>query len=53
MTAHHTTSKRCELVGFRSGSVLPGTPIPLSVDVACHTAAGTPSDSKFVVQFTR
>ena len=53
MTAHHTTSKRCELVGFRSGIVALGAPIPLYVDVACHTAAGTPSDSKFVVQFTR
>jgi hypothetical protein len=53
VTAHHTTSKRCELVGYRSGYVPVGTPIPLHVDVACHTAAGTPSDSKFVVQFTR
>ena len=53
VTAHHTTSKRCELVGFHSGIVAFGSPIPLYVDVACHTAAGTPSDSRFVVQFTR
>ena len=53
VTAHHTTSKRCELVGFHSGIVALGSPIPLYVDVACHTAAGTPSDSKFVVQFSR
>ncbi len=53
VTAHHTTSKRCELVGYRSGFVAQPSPTPLYVDVACHTAAGTPSDSKFVVQFTR
>ena len=53
VTAHHTTSKRCELVGYRSGAVLPTVPIPLYVDVACHSAAGTPSDSKFVVQYSR
>ena len=40
VTAHHTTSKRCELVGFHNGIVAPGSPIPLYVDVACHTAAG-------------
>lgn len=52
-TAEHTTSKRCEAVGWSSGFVAPGQPIPLSVDVACHTAAGTASDARFVLQFTR
>jgi hypothetical protein len=53
VTSHHTTSKRCELAGYRSAFTPPPSPIALYVDVACHTAAGTPSDSKFVVQFTR
>jgi hypothetical protein len=53
VTAHHTTSKRCELVGSRSGFALPGNPIPLYIDIACSTAAGTPADSRFVAQYTR
>jgi hypothetical protein len=53
VTAHHTTSKRCELIGYRSGVVPGGAPIPLLIDIQCSTAAGTPSDSKFVVQYTR
>lgn len=52
-TAEHTTSKRCEVVRWSSGFVAPGQPIPLSADVACRTAAGTPSDTRFVLQFTR
>jgi hypothetical protein len=53
VTAHHTTSKRCELVGHHRGYAPAGGSIPLYIDIACSTAAGTPSDSKFVVQYTR
>jgi hypothetical protein len=53
VTAHHTTSKRCEVVGWGGTLPPPPSPVLLNVDVACSTAAGTPSDSKFVLQFTK
>jgi hypothetical protein len=53
VTSSHTTSKRCEVTGWSSGLPSPGKPTPLLVDVACATAGGAASDSKFVLQFTQ
>ncbi len=50
VTAHHTTSKRCEVAEWRINGLVAS--LTLSVDVACHTAGGAPADSKFVLQFT-
>jgi hypothetical protein len=52
-TAEHTSSKRCQVSSWSSGFVPLGQPVPLNVNVACHTAAGTPADARFVVQFTK
>ena len=52
-TAYQTTSKRCQVERWTSTIPPIGFPSALQVDVACHTAAGTAADAKFVMQFTR
>jgi hypothetical protein len=53
VTAASTTGNRCEVVDWSSGLVLPASPIPLLVHVACQTPAGAASDTKFVLQYTK
>jgi hypothetical protein len=56
VTAFNSTTKRCEVRGWHStvtAAVLGGGSSALKADVACHTAAGDPADSKFVLQFTK
>jgi hypothetical protein len=53
VTATMATSKRCEVTGWSSPFTLPGSPIPVNVDVTCTTPAGALADSKFVLQFTK
>ena len=52
VTASHTTSKRCEVTSWTSTVAAFGGTSDLVAHVACHTAAGVPSNSKFVLQFT-
>ena len=52
-TAFGTTSNRCEVTNWYGGVGPLGSPSPLSVDVACHTAAGAAADSRFVLQYTQ
>jgi len=53
VTASSTSSKRCEVSGWHGTVPVGGGSSSLVADVACHTAAGAPSNSRFVLQFTK